>query len=164
MIERMVDKRILRECDVFRSLPDAELEKILRLVVEKDYEAGTVVFQQGDAAEDLLVVREGKIALQMQMSAALPHMNRTVTVYVAVDNEVFGWSAIVEPHIYTLTAVCLQRVKVLAIDGTRFRALLHENHSTGHEVSDRLVGVVASRLDETRRLLISERLSPAKRG
>ncbi len=100
----------------------------------------------------------------MQLPAALPHMSRTVTVYVAANNEVFGWSAIVEPHVYTLTAVCLQNVKVLAINGVRLRSLLNENHEVGHEVSNRLVGVVASRLDETRRLLISERLSPEKRG
>ncbi len=50
MMERMVDKRILRESDIFQALPDVELEKILRLAVEKEYEAGTVLFQQGDAA------------------------------------------------------------------------------------------------------------------
>ncbi len=162
MIERMVDKRILRECAVFQALTDADLEKVSRLAVAREYDAGAVVFRQGDAADDLIVLQEGKIALQMQLSVARPQLNRSVTVDIVTSNEVFGWSAIVEPHVYTLTAVCLQKVKVLAINGVRLQSLLQENHEISHQISTKLIRVVAARLDETRRLLISERMSTAR--
>ncbi|MEE8372279.1 MAG: cyclic nucleotide-binding domain-containing protein [Dehalococcoidia bacterium] len=154
----MITKRAFRECEVFQALGDADLEQLLSLAVEREYEAGDAIFHQGDVAKDLLVLQGGKAALQMQLSVELPRMSKSVTVDIVTNNDVLGWSAIVEPHFYTFTAVCLQRVNVLAIDGIRFRALLQDNNNIGYVVMNGLIRVVASRLDETRRLLISERL------
>lgn len=157
MTERVAEKRTLRENSVFQALSDTDLETIARLAVEKEYEAGAVIFRQNDAADEIFLLREGKVALQMQLSGPR-QMSKSVTVDMLTTNEVFGWSAIVEPRVYTLSAICLQRAKVLAINGTRFRSLLQENQGIGYEVLNKLIGVVASRLDETRHLLISERL------
>lgn len=154
----MIAMRTLRECNAFRTLTDDERERILSLTVDKEYEAGAVIFRQGDHAEEFFVIHEGKVALQVQLPMALPQMSGSVTVDLLTTGDVLGWSAVVEPHVYTLTAVCLQRVKALAINGIRFRALLQDNYHIGYEVLNRLIRVVASRLDETRRLLISERL------
>lgn len=81
---------------------------------------------------------------------------------IATKNEVVGWSSVVEPHIYTLTAVCLQEVKVLAINGPKLRALLRTNRDIGYEVVRELMKVVVSRLEQTRHLLISERMITQK--
>lgn len=158
----MIVKQALKGCNVFQELTDAELERIQALAVGREYEAGDVIFQQGDIAEEVFVLQEGKIALQMQLSVAMPQMTKSVTVDIVTNNDLFGWSAIVEPHVYTLTAVCLQMVNVMAINGTRFMALLQADHNIGYEVSKGLMKVVASRLDETQRLLISERLWASK--
>lgn len=154
----MITKRTLRECNIFQALADDELERVLSLAVDKEYEAGDVVFHQGDTADELFVIQEGKVALQMKLSVPLPQMSRSVTVDILTSNDVLGWSAIVNPHLYTFTAVCLQRVKALAIRGIMFRSLLQHNQHVGYEVLNGIIEVVASRLDETRRLLISERL------
>jgi len=154
----MTTKRTIRECSVFQLLSDDELEKVLSMAVDKEYEAGDVIFHQGSTADELFVIQEGKVALQMNLSVPLLQMSRSVTVDIQTSNDVLGWSAIVKPQIYTLTAVCLQRVKALAIGGVRLRSLLQDNQHVGHEVLNGLIDVVASRLDETRRLLISERL------
>jgi len=154
----MISKRTLRECSVFQPLTDDELAKILTLAVDKEYEAGTTIFQQGDYAGELFVIQEGKVALQMQLPTTLPQMSRSVTVDLLTTSDLLGWSAVVEPHLCTLTAICLQRVKVAAISGTSLKSALQDNPSLGYQFLDGLIKVVASRLDDTRRLLISERL------
>ncbi|MBI4186865.1 MAG: cyclic nucleotide-binding domain-containing protein [Chloroflexi bacterium] len=154
----MAAKQILKECSVFSVLSDAELEKIASSALEREYEAGTTIFQGGDRAEELLVVKEGKIALQMMLPAGQEQRGRKVTVDVVNKNEVVGWSAIVEPYVYNFTAVCLQKVQVLSISGTRLRLLLQDNPKIGYDILRGLIKVVASRLDETRQLLISERM------
>lgn len=157
-IEMMTTKQSLKECGVFSTLRGQELELVASSVLEKQYEAGTIIFQEGDEATELLVLQEGLVAVQMELSAAQAQMSRRITVDIVAANEVVGWSAIVEPHIYTFTAVCLQKVRALSLSGNKLRWLLRDNPGIGYEVHKGLIRVVASRLDDTRRVLISERL------
>lgn len=156
-IGKMTAQKRLRECQVFSMLTNAELEKIASLVLEKEYEAGTTIFKGGDSAEELLVLQEGKIVLQMTLPKAQTQMSRKVTIDIVARNEAVGWSVMVEPYVYTFTAVCLQEVKALSISGIKLRWLLQDDPKIGYNVLKGLIKVVASRLDETRQLLISER-------
>lgn len=154
----MTAKQVLKECVVFSALSEAELEKVASSILEKEYEAGTTIFQGGDNAEELLVLEEGKVAVQIALPKGQVQMSRRITVDVVTRNEVVGWSAVVEPYIYPFTAVCLQKVKALSISGTKLRWLLRDNPKIGYEVLKGLIKVVASRLDDTRHVLASERL------
>ena len=157
-IGMMTAQQVLRECEVFSALTNAELEKVASSILEKEYEAGTTIFQEGDSAEELFVLQEGKVAVQMTLPKTQMQMSRRITVDVVTRNGVVGWSAIVEPFMYTLTAVCLQKVKVLSISGNKLRWLLQDDPKIGYGVMKGLIKVVASRLDDTRQLLVSERL------
>ena len=154
----MTAKQTLKECQLFSALTDAELEKIVNLATDREYAAGATIFQEGDSAEELFVLREGKVALQMMLPTAPAQMSRRVTVDAVTKNEVLGWSAIVEPYVYTLTAICLQKVKALSINSTKLRRLLQDSPQTGFEILNGLIKVVASRLGDTRRVLVTERL------
>ena len=154
----MAVKQVLKECGVFSTLSDAELERVSGSILEKEYEAGTTIFQEGDNAEELLILQEGKVAVQMTLPKAQLEMSRRITVDVVTRNEVVGWSAIVEPYMYTFTAVCLQKVRALSISGTKLRWLLRDNPKIGYEILKGLIKVVAARLDDTRHVLVSERL------
>ncbi|MBI2287459.1 MAG: cyclic nucleotide-binding domain-containing protein [Chloroflexi bacterium] len=155
----MTIKQTLKGSQVFSALSDAELEKIAALAQEKQYEAGMAIFQEGDSAEELFVIQEGKVAGQMILPRAQSGSGRKLTVDVMTQNEVVGWSALVEPYTYTLTAVCLQNVKAISISGNKLRDLLRDNPKMGYEVVKGLIRVVASRLNDTRQMLVSERLS-----
>ena len=154
----MTAKQTLRECQLFQALSDADLDRIVNISRPKEYEAGSTIFSERSTAEELYVLEKGRVALQMQLPLVQPQLSKRVTVDVVSQNEVIGWSALVEPHRYTLTAVCLEPTNALALDGIKLRTLLQDNHRMGYEVLSRLIGVVASRLDETRHVLISERL------
>lgn len=154
----MATKQVLKECEVFSTLNDGEMEQVLSSVLEKQYDAGATLFREGDSAEELLILEEGKVAVQMTLPDTQTQMSRRITVDVVTKNEVVGWSAIVEPYIYTFTAVCLQKVSALSISGTKLRWLLRDNHEIGYKVLKGLIRVVASRLSDTRQVLVSERL------
>lgn len=148
----------LKECTVFASMSEEELEKVASSVLEKQYEAGATILQEGDSAEEFLVLQEGKAAVQITLPEMPGEMSRRVTVDIVSRNEVVGWSALVEPYLYTFSVVGLQKVTALSISGTKLRWLIRDNLKIGYEVMCGLVKVIASRLDETRRVLISERL------
>ena len=153
----MTIKQALKQCNVFSSLDDIALEQIASLAVEKQYEAGTTIFNEGDNADELLVLQEGEAVLQITVRDVVKQVNKRITVDITNRNSIVGWSALVEPYIYTLTAVCLQKTRVLSIDGIKLRKLLLDNKLVGYEILKELVKVVASRLNDTRQVLISER-------
>ena len=153
----MTAKQILREYHIFEPLGDAELDNIANISRTKEYEAGATIFTEKSSADELFVLESGKIALQMQLPFSQPQLSKKVTVDIVTPREVFGWSVLVSPYRYTLTAVCLEPTKVLATDGIKLRALIQNNHRMGYEVLSQLIKVVASRLDETCQVLISER-------
>ena len=158
----MTAKQVLKDCVLFLGLSDNELERVANLSVEKQYEAGTTIFSAADSAEELFVVQEGRIAVQMTLPETGDLASRRITVDVVTKNEIAGWSAILEPYKYTFTAVCMQHTVVLSISGIKLRSLLRDNPKIGYEVMEGLAKVMAAGLNDTRQVLISERLLPAK--
>jgi hypothetical protein len=70
--------------------------------------------------------------------------------------ESFGWSAIIEPYLNVLSALCLGESNVIAIDGMRLRHLLESQESIGCHVLHRLVNLLYHRLQQTRSALLSQ--------
>lgn len=153
----MTVRATLKACDVFRGLSESDLDQVAGLGGFQDYVAGATVFAEGMPSDNLYVLESGKVVLQMQLPAPSSKSSRRVSVDVVTKNEVFGWSALVEPRRYTLMAVCLEPCKVVAIDGARLRALFDRNKAIGYDLLTRMIAVVASRLEETRQVLVSER-------
>lgn len=158
----MIAKELLKGCEPFSSLTDAELEKMAGLAIERSYEAGTTIFKSGSNADELLILREGRVALQMTLPKADGQSSHRITVDVVNKNEVLGWAAVVEPYKYAFTAVSLQEIDAISISAYKLRALLSDDPKTGYHILNGLIRVVASRLYDTMRLLVSERqLTPA---
>ncbi|MBI4337688.1 MAG: cyclic nucleotide-binding domain-containing protein [Chloroflexi bacterium] len=153
----MEHKQVLRTCQVFEDLDEAQAGKIGGLCRMEEYEAGAAIFTVNGPAKDAYVLEAGKVALQMKLPRSLGQQGGRVTIDIVTPSELFGWSACVEAHSYMLTAVCLEPTKVLAIDGTGLRSMLTGDHDIGYLVLESLIKVVARRLDEARQLLISER-------
>lgn len=156
--DEMMTKQTLKECRLFSTLSDADLDRIAEITGERDHEAGATIFQEGAAASELYLLQEGKVALQMTLPAGeAPETTKRATIDIVTENQVFGWSAVVSPNVYTLTAVCLQRSRLLVIDGHRLSELMEADTSLGYQVMQGFVKVVATRLDDTRQVLLSER-------
>ena len=151
-------KQALKQCQVFSSIDDAALEAVLANLTEKQFDAGATAFREGEPATELLIVQDGKIALQMATSSPETGLSRRITVEVVGANEIAGWSAVVEPHRYTMTGVCLQSTRALSISAVQLRQVMVANPSIGYEILTGLAKVIATRLGDTRQVLVSERL------
>ena len=130
----MTPKQALRECQVFQRLTDDQLEKLATLCSQEVHEAGATIFQVGNTAGQLFVLEEGKVALQIELPVRQSQLRKRVTVDVIAKGELFGWSGMVEPYSYTLSAICLQRATVLAIDAAKLSSLLRDDCPIAYEV------------------------------
>lgn len=153
----MTARSILKQCPVFATLSNGELDRVAGMAESRRYEAGATIFREQARAEELLVIEEGRVALQITMPSPATLSPRKVTVDVVGKNEVAGWSAFIDPGSYILTAVCLQNTRGLGINSTRLQELMKEDSHLGYEVLHGLIKVINSRLQETIRVLVSER-------
>jgi CRP-like cAMP-binding protein len=64
---KMTMKQALKECPLFATLSDGDLDKVAAMTSERDQVAGETIFQEGAAADELYLLLEGKVALQMTL-------------------------------------------------------------------------------------------------
>ncbi|MFC1978191.1 cyclic nucleotide-binding domain-containing protein, partial [Chloroflexota bacterium] len=138
-------KHLLKTSQLFKGLTDDELDKITGLCSEEAYEAGTTIFSEGEEANKLYIVEEGKVILEMTLRIG-PGSGRQGTIDVVTTGQICGWSAIAESQILTMSARCVEETRVITLDGAGLWRLLEEDPHTGYKVMKRLVGVVSSRL------------------
>ncbi|MDP2718876.1 MAG: cyclic nucleotide-binding domain-containing protein [Dehalococcoidia bacterium] len=152
-------KRVLKACATFAPLKDADLEEIAGMAVEKEYEAGDTIFRDGDKAREFYIIQVGKVAIQMLLPPSVhSQMGKRLTVDVVNPNGLFGWSAIIHPFTYGRSAICLQKVKALAVDGQKLNEFIKTKPDVGLLVLSGMIRVVTSRLNDTTQILVSERM------
>lgn len=154
----MTKKAGLKGCVLFSGLNDVELERIAALAVEKEHAPGATILKEGDSAREIFVLLEGRVALQTTLVGPSSPVGRRMTVDIVAENEALGWSALVEPYLYTMTGICLQKTTALAINANSLRSFLNDQPHVGFQVMKGLTRVIASRLEDTRQVLISERM------
>ena len=145
----------LKSSELFKGLETKQLEKIAPLCRGGSYQEGTTIFKEGDEAIELYVLTEGKIALEMEVRPIPDRPAIPTAVEVVTKDECFGWSALVEPYAYTLSARCLTNCQVIAIKGDRLRGAMDDDAVLGHELMKRLARIISLRLTYTRLRLTS---------
>jgi CRP-like cAMP-binding protein len=151
-------KQVLKHCPVFATLTGSELDMIAEFTAGREYASGTTIFRAQEPTEELLVLEEGKIALQVAVALDAGQTSRKITIDIVSPYELIGWSAVVEPFVYNFTGICLQPCKVQVISGKRLRRLMQNDQHLGYEVLQGLIKVVSERLGDTRQMLVSERM------
>lgn len=148
-------EQTLQRAEVFLGLDDSELGKIASLPScrEEAYQSAEFIFRAGDEARYLCVLKEGQVDLVTEVP---PKRNQTA-IKVVVDRITtggfFGWSALVGPHFYVMSAICKEPCRVVIISGVELLALFDANHYVGYKVFQSLAHVIGTRLRDVERVL-----------
>jgi len=145
--------RTLKRFQIFEGLTDSQLERIAELCREEVYPGGVTIFEEGGRAENLYLLWQGTMALEMKIQAWPQEPAKRTVIDVIARGEPFGWSALAEPHILTLSAKTLEQSRVIVIKGDDLHQLFESDHHMGYLVTERLTDVVGGRLRDTREKL-----------
>lgn len=153
----MVANIPLKEFAFFKDFSDDQLKKMASLAKEETHPTGAHLYQKGDTARSLYLIKEGKVVLFMDnyMGHNKPPMQ--VTVDIITKGESMGWSAVVEPYLYTLGARCIDDTKFIAFDTFQLRKLTEEDCALGFKIMQAVAKVISARLTHTRIILVGER-------
>lgn len=146
----MIPIQLLRKVSVFDGLSDSQLEKIAGLCREEIHVAGALVFNEGDPAKEVYILREGRIVLEMGIRLWPEQKIRQMTIETLSPGELFGLSTMTESDVLTMSARAVDRSKLIVIDASDLRRLMDENHNMGYRMANGLANLVCTRLRNTR--------------
>lgn len=139
----MISTEILRRYPLFAGQDAEILKQIAGLAKEKEVEAGTWLFFDGEVAKTLYVLMEGSLDLTLDVGDLGQQKVEKITPLI--EGEVVGWSALLPPHIYTLGAQTIENSRLIAFDGTELRQLLDNNPESGYLLLKKLAEGISRR-------------------
>ena len=129
-----------------RGLKPEHLEIVARHAREAEFEAGQVIFHEGESAYQFYLILEGKVAVE----SYVPREDN-IPVQVIGGGDVLGWSWLFPPFTWHFQARALEATKAIFLDGARLLVACENNHDFGFELLKRIAQVVIQRLQATRR-------------
>jgi CRP-like cAMP-binding protein len=153
----MVTTDALKKFAFFKGVTEPQMEKLASVAAEESYKAGAQMYKKGDPARSLFMCQEGKVVMVMDNYMGPQQPSMQITVDMITKGESMGWSAVVEPYVYTLGALCIDHAKMIALDAAKLRTLMDEDCELGYKLMKQTAQVIASRLTHTRIILVGER-------
>jgi CRP/FNR family transcriptional regulator, cyclic AMP receptor protein len=134
--------------DLFGGISSRVMKEITDICVEEVYDKGTTIFNQGERAENLYILREGTLNLMVKNGGSL-------VFSLSEQGEVFGWSSLFESGRYTASGICDTDLKVFKIERKELYKILKHNAGDGFIIMRRLAGVIANRLNRAYQDILS---------
>ncbi len=142
-------KEALRSSEAFNDFTEEELDQLLPLCTEELYEAGTTLFGEGEPSLSLQTIKSGRIALETRLTVGRSS-SETATVDVLSGGSIFGWTAVIPPHVFVFSSRCVEDAEIIAVDGEGLKALMDKTPRTGYKLASNLTKVMSSRLRNTK--------------
>lgn len=132
----------------FSTLPKATLRRLATHAYRREFAPGERIFDEGGLADRLFLIRHGSVRLD----AEIPGRGRLGLEVIGAD-AAFGWSWLLPPYRWQVSATALERTDAVVFDATTLRALMAADPVVGYELLRRLAAVMFDRLKATRRQL-----------
>jgi CRP/FNR family cyclic AMP-dependent transcriptional regulator len=137
---RTLDEVIV-ESTVFAGLEQEELELVAGCGKNIVVDAGERLFREGDDANTFFLVRAGLVSLETY----IPNRGQ-VTVVTCGPGEIVGWSWLVPPHTWRLSARVVESVRAVEFDGACLRGKCEASPELGYDLLSRFAGDLADHL------------------
>jgi CRP/FNR family cyclic AMP-dependent transcriptional regulator len=131
---------LLHRVPVFSALSEEDLGRVAEVAVPRRFDAGAVVFREGDESNTCYMVRSG------HARAIREHPDgRSITLANFGPGDIFGELAMFDNERRSATVETLESTEVIAILGGDMRRLLREHP----DIAVKLVAALGRRLRET---------------
>ena len=129
---------LLRRTMPFQTVPDILLQAVAKLATLTSYARGDVIYNMGDAAQDIHVVSSGSVSHVMANGPAGEPNEKTMH-----SGDVFGWAAVLEGQRSRMAkTVCLERTETIRINGAALMDIIGKSPATGDVVMSRFATMI----------------------
>jgi CRP-like cAMP-binding protein len=140
---------ILAKHPFLKGLEPRHLKILVGCASNVRFNAGQFLFHEGEEANEFYMIREGKVAVQIQGAERGPIIVQTIG-----EGEVLGWSWLIPPYRWRFDGKALELTRAIALDGKCLRMKSEEDHDLGYELLKRFAGIIVERLEAARLQLL----------
>jgi CRP-like cAMP-binding protein len=133
---------IVAELPLFKGMKREHIQLITGCAANVKFEAGEFVGREGERADMFWVIRQGRVALEIHAPGRGP-----LTIQTIGEDEVVGWSWLVQPNQLRFDVHALTATRALRFDGKCLRGKFATDHELGYEMMQRFSHVIVSRLE-----------------
>jgi CRP-like cAMP-binding protein len=136
-------------CYLFQDLNDGRLNQISSMRQEIKVKKDQSIFTEGKEASALYILKEGAVEL-------MTRIEDVVDLPIAIlrnPGDCFGTSALIPPHVYSLSARCVEEGSLLVLQQSDFQRLAEKDHEMGCIFMRNLAKHYLERLKQTRQEL-----------
>ena len=130
--------------ELLNGLSPAEGEQILELGTRLVVPSGTLLFRLGDPADRLFLTERGRIRLTLPMH--LRGKEENVLAEERSPGQTVGWSALIPPYRFTLSAAASLDTEVIALPQKALREYMAAQPAVGCKIALNLAVVIGHRL------------------
>src|ERR1017187_5232928 len=134
----------MTDIDLIKGLAPEEIERVLALGKRLLLTTGAELFHLGDAAECIYLVARGRLRLTLPMQVR--SHEEDILVEERTSGQTVGWSALIPPYRFTLTASAALETEVMALSREALNGYFGAHPETGYAVSLNLSSVIGHRL------------------
>jgi SulP family sulfate permease len=122
-LERMLEKPLeLREIDVFLGRKESTLAALESCMDKRSYKVGEKIFAQGDAGDEMFLIRRGAVRIVLPLSQKQSHHLATFG-----RGDFFGEMAFLDPAPRSADALAFTDADLFVLSRTRFDTLAEEH-------------------------------------
>jgi CRP-like cAMP-binding protein len=140
---------ILAKHPFLKGLEPRHLKILVGCASNVRFNADQFLFHEGEEANEFYMIREGKVAVQIQGAERGP-----ITVQTIGEGDVLGWSWLIPPYRWRFDAKALELTRAIALDGKCLRTKSEEDHDLGYELLKRFACIIVERLEAARLQLL----------
>lgn len=144
-----IDEVALARNELFANLDEAEKAALLGLAVEKTYKPSEQIFGENEEAHSVCLLTDGRIGLQMDLGGG-----RRLVVGTVDEGEMFAWSGLVPPYVFTATATAIEPCRVAIFKSEDLTRIFERNPRLGYEVMSQIAFLAVQRLRDSHLQLI----------
>jgi CRP-like cAMP-binding protein len=136
----MGHEEALRNVPLFAGLESSDLQRLGRILVPRQYEAGEVIIKEGDEAVGFFVLSSGKVRVVKDLGGGKEQTLATLT-----PGEFFGETALLDGYPRTASVEAVEKTECLALTRWDFMSELKGSPTMAVEI----VRALARRLRQT---------------
>ena len=138
-----------RPCYLFDDLTDKHVNQVISITRKITVKKGQRIFTEDEEATALYIIEEGTVELMTRIE---DDFEMPITI-LRKPGDCFGTSALIAPHVYSLSARCVADGALLAIERTALQQLMMKDHEVGCTMMKNLAQHYLERLKQTRQEL-----------
>ncbi|MCG6981429.1 MAG: cyclic nucleotide-binding domain-containing protein [Deltaproteobacteria bacterium] len=138
---------VMQEVNLLEGLDPKVVDAISEITVEESHDEGSVLFERGEPALNFYILVKGSVELSIGEDGYVTHV-------VEKAGEAFGWSSLVDHHVFTASAVCAAPTKLQKISNKDLVRVFEKYPADGVIFYKRIAKIIGRRLATTYTFLL----------